>query len=170
MTRPHPALTLGLAVVVFFGGILLGLRLVLADADPTTEEADCTSRSVAAGEPLTANLVEVDVLNASGREGQANRVSIDLQRRGFVPGAIANSTSAIEVPFVTILTDDPADPRIPLVQQQFGGEVAVAEPDIEISDRVTVVVGQGYANLAEGAPTEVPASRDIAVCVPVADL
>ncbi|EFQ81965.1 hypothetical protein HMPREF0063_12872 [Aeromicrobium marinum DSM 15272] len=170
MTRPHPYLTLLAAVLVMGAGVLLGVRMLTSAGEAQVAAPTCTDRAVATGEPLTPNLVQVNVLNASGREGQANRVTINLQRRGFLEGAIANSTSAVEVPNVTILTSDPEDPRVQLVAQQFVGEIAYAEPDIPVEDGVTVIIGDGYQDLNPEAPTEIVSTRDLAICVPIIDL
>lgn len=168
MSRATGTLTVLASVAVFVVASVLGIRLLTADADRRADVPTCEDRQVTAGEPLTANLVEVDVLNASGREGLANRVSINLQRKGFLGGSVGNSTSELDIPAAAILAADPTDPRVQLVALQLPG-APVMEPDIELGDGVTVVLGPGFQAIDEAAPTEVPSDRDLTLCVPTAE-
>ncbi|WP_229054703.1 LytR C-terminal domain-containing protein [Aeromicrobium sp. Leaf350] len=169
MTRTWNLLTSLVAIAVFAGGALIGWNLLTAKAD-TGGGPTCTERSVATGEPLTPNLVQVNVLNASGRSGLANRVSINLQRYGFLAGTIDNTTSQIPVDHVAIFTDDPEDPMVQLVAQQFQVPPQIVAPDVKIGDGVTVVVGPNYTDLNPAPPTEIAATRDVNVCVPLVEL
>ena len=168
MNRTYTAPTLVVAVIVFLAGAVVGFRLLTASADTFDEGPTCEQRTIAQGERLTSNLVTVNVYNASQRAGLANRVSINLQRRGFLGGAVANSTSEVKPENVAILTDDRDDPRVKLVAEHFDG-VEYAEPDIRATDGVTVVIGDGYEDLAEG-PREIEAERAVTVCVPIVDV
>jgi hypothetical protein len=169
MTRTTSLLTTGVAVAVFAGSGVVGWNLLTAAAD-TDRGPTCTERHVAPGEALTPNLVQINVLNASGRSGLANRVSINLQRYGFLAGSIDNSESQIPVDHVAIFTDDPEDPMVQLVAQQFQVVPQIVAPDIPLDDGVTVVVGPSYTDLNPTPPTEIAASRDVDVCVPIVDL
>jgi LytR cell envelope-related transcriptional attenuator len=95
-------------------------------------------------------------------------VSINLQRRGFLSGVVGNSTSEVKPDAVAILTDDREDPRIKLVAEQFEG-VEYREPDIDVSDGVTVIVGDDYKDLVK-APRNIQSDRAITVCVPTVDV
>ena len=165
--RMISALTVLGSAAVFVIALLVGLSLVTSEPDTQAAGPTCEDRQVAAGEALTANLVKVNVLNASGREGLANRVSINLQRKGFLAGTVSNSTSELEVPTVAILTTDPTDPRVQLVALQVPG-AQILEPDIELEEGVTVILGPGYGAIDDAAPTEVPSDRDLTFCVPIA--
>ncbi|GAA1747776.1 LytR C-terminal domain-containing protein [Aeromicrobium alkaliterrae] len=170
MTRTWNLLTSLVAVAVFVAGALVGWNLLTAKAD-TEAGPTCTERNVAAGEALTPNLVQVNVLNVSGRSGLANRVSINLQRYGFLAGTIDNATSEIPVDHVAIFTNDPDDPMVQLVALQFQVPPQIVAPDIPIDDKgVTVVVGPSYTDLNLTPPTEIAASRDVSVCVPLVEL
>lgn len=170
MNRTTNLLATLVAVGIFLGGGIVGWNLLTAKADPVAEPA-CTERRVETGEALTPNLVQVNVLNASGRSGLANRVSINLQRYGFLAGTIENSTSQIPVDHVAIFTDDPEDPMVQLVAQQFQVPPQIVAPDVAIgSDGVTVVVGPSYTDLNPAPPTEIAATRPVDVCVPLAEL
>ncbi len=168
MTGARGGGTIVVALLTFVVAVFVGWRLLTAGADTFVEAPTCENRTVAEGENLTSNLVTVNVYNASQRSGLANRVSINLQRRGFLAGTVANSTSEIQPDAVAILTDDREDPRVLLVAQQFD-EPDFHEPDIDVSGGVTVIVGDDYKDLVD-APREVESDRPITVCVPVVDV
>jgi aspartokinase len=156
------------AVVVFALGLYIGFKLLTATADTGVTAPTCENRTVAKGAKLTSNLVKVNVYNDSQRAGLANRVSINLQRRGFLSGVVGNSTSEVKPGAVAILTDDREDPRVKLVAQQFEG-VEYREPDIDVSDGVTVIVGDDYKALVK-ASHDIQSDRAITVCVPTVDV
>ena len=168
MTQTHRGSTIFAAVVLFGVGLFVGFKLLTASADTFDEAPTCEDRTVAEGEKLTSNLVTVNVYNASQRAGLANRVGINLQRRGFLAGTVANSTSEVKPGGVAILTDDRDDPRVKLVAEQFG-DVEFAEPDINAPEGVTVIVGDDYQDLVD-APREIESDRVISVCVPIVEV
>jgi len=164
--------TLAVAVAVLIVGSLVGFQLLTASASTTTD-ATCESRTVAKGEFLTSNLVEVDVYNASQRSGLANRVLINLQRKGFLEGKLGNSTSKAKTSNVTILTTDKDDPRVRLVAAQFRGDVAYAKPDFKVADGITVIIGDDYDvknGVDSKAKAEIKSDRKVSVCVPAVPL
>ncbi|MFT4187027.1 MAG: LytR C-terminal domain-containing protein [Aeromicrobium sp.] len=166
MSKAVGALTTVVALGVFGGGAFAGWNMLTEPVDGGEKRPSCTMKHVAAGEPLTANLVQVDVFNASGREGLANRASINLQRQGFLAGTIGNSESEIPVDHVAILTEEPESPLVELVAAQFQVVPQIVAPDIPIGDGVTVVVGPNYTDVKPGAPTEITAEAAADVCVP----
>ncbi|MBC7631400.1 LytR C-terminal domain-containing protein [Aeromicrobium sp.] len=168
MTIPLKPLTLLVAAIVLVVGTLVGFRLLTAKADTATVAPTCTNRTIADGEKLTSNRVTVNVLNASTRSGLANRVAINLQRRGFLGGTVGNSTSNTKPSKVTILTADRKDPRVKLVAMQFRDKVTYAKSDIPAAKGVTVVVGDGaLSGLRPETRTFVVSDRPIQVCVPI---
>ena len=167
MTTTHRGSTIFVSIIVFVVGLFVGFKLLTATADTFDAAPTCEDRSVAEGEKLTSNLVTVNVYNASQRAGLANRVGINLQRRGFLAGTVANSTSEVKPEAVAILTDDRDDPRVKLVAQQFDN-VEFSEPDIKIADGVTVIVGDAYQDLVD-APREIKSDRAVTVCIPTVD-
>ena len=169
MTERRGGGTIALAVLFFVVAIFVGWRLLTASADTFDEAPTCENRTVAEGENLTSNLVTVNVYNASQRSGLANRVSINLQRRGFQSGTVANSSSEIKPDGVAILTDDREDPRVKLVALQFD-DPEFHEPDIDVTEGVTVIVGDDYNDLVEKADREIESDRAITVCVPTVDV
>lgn len=169
MSQARGGSAIFVAAVVFALGLFIGFKLLTASADTGEPAATCQDKSIAQGEKLTSNLVKVNVFNASQRAGLANRVSINLQRRGFLSGVVGNSTSEVKPDAVAILTDDREDPRIKLVAEQFEG-VEYREPDIDVSDGVTVIVGDAYKDLVKGAPHDIEAGREVTICVPNVDV
>ena len=169
MTKTYRGATVFVSVVLFGLGLIVGFKLLTASADPFDEAPECENRTVAEGEKLTSNLVTVNVYNASQRAGLANRVGINLQRRGFLAGTVANSTSEVKPGGVAILTDDRDDPRVKLVAEQFG-DVEFAEPDINAPEGVSVIVGDDYKELVDDAPQEIESDRSITVCVPTVEV
>lgn len=167
-SRLLPPLILTAAFVVLIAGTVIGFRLLTASADTSAAGPECTERTVAEGETLTANLVTVDVYNTSRRAGLANRASINLQRRGFLGGEVGNSESQYDPARVAILTDDPQDPRVRLVAAQLGKNVTMKEPDVPVDpDHVTVLVGDGFSDLRDTETREVESDRTISACIPV---
>jgi hypothetical protein len=168
MNQTHRSATVVVSIILFVVGLFVGFKLLTASADTFDAAPTCENRTVAEGEKLTSNLVTVNVYNASQRAGLANRVGINLQRRGFLAGTVANSTSEVKPDAVAILTDDREDPRVKLVAQQFD-DVEFSEPDIKIADGVTVIVGDAFKELVE-APRDIETDRAITVCVPTVDV
>lgn len=162
-----PLTVLG-AVAVLVVGTIVGLRLLTASAEIEVLDA-CKDRTVQVGEPVSPAFVPVDVFNASQRAGLANRVSINLQRRGFLPGQVGNSPMEVESEGVTIVTDTPEDPRVRLLAAQFGDVEFVPPAGSDASENIVVIVGNDTnQNLVDGAPTEVEADVPVTVCLPVA--
>ncbi len=169
MNQTHRGATVVASVVILVVGLFVGFKLLTAGADTFDAAPTCEDRTIAEGDKLTSNLVTVNVYNASQRAGLANRVGINLQRRGFLAGTVANSTSEVKPQGVAILTDDQDDPRVKLVAQQFDG-VEFTEPDIDVQDGVTVIVGDDYKDLVKDAPRDIDSDRPITVCVPTVDV
>ncbi len=142
--------------------------MVLAKPPEPPAPPTCEARTVAAGEELTSNLVTVNVFNASKRSGLANRLNINLQRNGFLGGQIGNSTSGAKQAAITILTNDPKDPRVKLVAAQFQDKVAYAVPDIAVKEGVVIVVGDAFTKLKGKPVLGIKAETDVTTCVPIA--
>lgn len=162
---PAPLVLLGATVVLLAGGFV-GFRLLTAEADAGPAEPTCETRVVAADEEVTSNLVKVNVYNSSSVAGLANRVSINLQRRGFLAGQIGNYEGDLDVKAVTVLTDDPDDPRVRLVRAQFE-DVEIADPDPSLpSDAISVIVGDDYEELGKDVRST-ENDREFTVCLPI---
>ncbi len=167
MTKAH--ITLALAVIVFFGGSLFGAKLLSAKADPVSGPT-CESRTVGVGDDVTTNLVTVDIYNSSQRSGLANRVSINLQRNGFLAGKIGNAQDVVpagaSVRKVAIITSDKNDPRVELVAEQFKQQVTFIAPNRDLGPGVTIVVGDGYSRLTPKSARKIKSDRTLEFCLP----
>ncbi|OUZ12380.1 hypothetical protein BHE97_01255 [Aeromicrobium sp. PE09-221] len=171
MNRLQQSLVLVGTAVVFVGGAVLGTRLLLAPTGADSDDiATCETQTIAAGDLVQSSMVTVDIFNAGDTAGLANRVRINLEDRGFLGGRIGNSGSDVSPANVAILTENQDDPTVQLVARQFNGDVEFAEPDIDIEDAVTVILGSGYQDLRADAPTEIEAGQETSVCVPTIDL
>ena len=168
MTKQHRAgaATLAVAVAIFLVGAFLGLRLLTAGTEEVVAAPTCTSSVVQAGSELNSNVVTVNVFNSSARSGLANRALIDLQANGFLGGQIGNSVSATKPKRVAILTDDPEDPRVKLVAEQFKDDVEYAPADIQVEGGIIVVVGDDYRGVKSETTTTIKTDRDIPICTP----
>ncbi|MFL6088925.1 MAG: LytR C-terminal domain-containing protein [Aeromicrobium sp.] len=153
-----------LAGLVLVVGMFVGWKLLTGSSGSDDGGGyTCKTQTVRAGQPLSSSVVTVDVYNGSDQEGLAGRVSAALQERGFRQGAIANSPSATKPNAVTILTENQSDPRVQLVAQQFS-DVDFRVPDFGTSASVTVVVGDGFTGLKDGAPATITAASDVSLC------
>lgn len=160
-----PLVMLG-ALVVLVAGLFVGFRLLTASADTIDAGPSCESRTVEPDDDVTSNLIMVDVYNASSRAGLANRVSINLQRRGFLAGQVGNSASEVDPDVAAVLAADPDDPRVKLVAAQFGKRVEIVEPDVQVDpDHVTVVVGDDFEKLGKDVRSTTN-DRRFTVCLP----
>lgn len=170
MSRAMEALVVAGAAAVLVVGATVGVSLAFSSPEPVAAEETCEARTVAAGEVLSSNLLMVHVYNTSQRAGLANRVKINLERRGFLGGVAQNNPGALTSRNVTVLTTDPDDPRVQLVARQFRGKVAFAAADFELEDGVSLLLGSNYQGLRKKAGTKVKAARDVSVCVPTITL
>lgn len=166
--KPLGWVALLVALFTFLGGAAYGINLLTAPATVAAPVASCEPRTIAKGEPITANLITVDVYNASRTAGLANRYSVGLQRRNFLAGNVGNNPTDRETANTVIIAKDPTDPRVRLVKAQFVGAVAVEPLDNPDSDDIGVLIGRNNADrsLKGGAPTKVTSDRDIEVCLP----
>ena len=158
------------AVGVFVAGSVLGMRLVVSQPEAVAEEPACEVRNIAQGQDLSSNLVMVHVYNGSKRAGLANRVKINLERKGFLGGVAQNNPGRLKPKNVAVLTNDPEDPRVRLVAAQFKGKVERRPADFRTEDGISVLIGTDYEGLKKGTATSLKANRAVEVCVPTITL
>lgn len=168
--KPGGVLLLLVTFAMFIGGGVIGFNLLTSSADTTVAVPTCEMRTVAEGEDLTPNLVTVNVYNASRTAGLANRLSVLLQRRGFLAGTIANNPTDLEVKNVVILTADPQDPQVQLVASQFGEPIEYVDQPGTSDKGVDVLLGPEYADRGVRKDAEKPSvtlEQQVDVCVPI---
>ncbi|CAN5320076.1 hypothetical protein BH09ACT10_BH09ACT10_26680 [soil metagenome] len=160
--------TLAALVVILIFGAYTGTKLLIASPNVVkADTATCKDRTLAQGDKLTPNLVPVNVYNSGSTAGLANRVRINLQRKGFLPGVIGNSPGGVVAKAVTILTVDPKAPDAVLVAAQFNGVVEFAAPPAGVAEGVNVVLGNAYAGLKKDAPRAVAVTAPLSICEPI---
>lgn len=173
MSKLTSGITMTFAVLLFIGGSILGVVLLLQPASTQVEEEQCDKHTVQEGDDLTPNLVTLNVFNSGEKAGLANRVSINLQRNGFLAGEVGNAPEDVTASSVTIFAQDPDHPAVKLLAEQFKGKVKVdSVPDELPADSLTnegiaIVIGAKYDGLKKKAPREVESDRAITVCVPL---
>ena len=125
-----------------------------------TPPPDCVQTKIAAGERVFPEQVVISLFNASTRSGLASATSADLSDRGFVIAESGNAPSK-SVP-TQILTSDPQNPAVRLVQGQFKGAQIV--PGDSLRPGVTVLVGEAFAGLRVKGVKSVAAATDAVIC------
>lgn len=161
------------AVLLFIGGSVLGVVLLLQPANTQIEEEQCDTQTVDEGDDLTSNLISVNIYNAGEEAGKANRVSINLQRKGFLAGEIDNAPEGVDASNVTVISKDPDHPAAKLLAKQFKGDVESADVPEAISadelssEGIALVIGEKYKGVKKKAPRKTESDRHISVCVPL---
>lgn len=111
--------------------------------------------------------VEVSVFNAGDRSGLAGRTMMQLERRGFKPGQVANAPSRMHVRRAVVHTTKRHDPAARLVARHLGRRVRVVVARRKSGPGINVFVGNHFRRLARHAPRRVRLPKPITQCVPV---
>ncbi|NYE36105.1 hypothetical protein F4692_001209 [Nocardioides cavernae] len=154
------ALTLGGLVAIVLVATLWGWA---AFTEPFPEEEAvpiCEDTAVTAGTEVRRDQVVVSVFNGSGRSGLAGATDAQLEERGFVSGGIGDSPQPAAS--TQIWSDDPTNPAVQLVQQQFKGAQVV--PGDALGPGVVVVVGEKFQALRKKQVESVVAEADATFC------
>ncbi|KAA1425063.1 LytR family transcriptional regulator [Mumia zhuanghuii] len=164
-------LTLSVLTVILIGGTYSGVRLLFAEA-PGLPDADdvssCRNRTLEPGEQLTTSQVSVNVLNAGGRSGLANRTMINLEGIGFIRGTVGNAPADTRVANVRVVARDPKRADARLVGAQFKGKVQYTKGTPEDEASVAVYIGTDFKGLKKTPTPAVKAKARFTMCAPVA--
>ncbi|WP_370617269.1 LytR C-terminal domain-containing protein [Mumia sp. Pv 4-285] len=164
-------LTLSVLTAVLIGGTYYGVRLLFADA-PELPDADavssCRNRTLEPGEQLATNQVSVNVLNAGGRSGMANRTMINLEGIGFIRGTVGNAPADTRIANVRVVARDPKRADARLVGAQFKGKVQYTKGTPEDEASVAVYIGSGFKGMKKTPVPAVKAKTRFTMCAPVA--
>lgn len=154
------ALTLAGLVAIVLVATLWGWA---AFTEPFPEEEElpiCQDTPVTAGTEVRRDQVVVSVFNGSRRSGLAGATDAQLEERGFVSGGIGDSPQPAAS--TQIWSDDPTNPAVQLVQQQFKGAQVV--PGDALGPGVVVVVGEKFQSLRKKQVESVVAEADATFC------
>jgi hypothetical protein len=121
--------------------------------------AICEDVTVPAGTEVRRDQVVVSVYNGSRRTGVATAASDQLEGRGFVRGAIGNAPPSAAT---QIWSDDPTNPAVDLVRQQFKGAKVV--PGDALGPGVVVVLGEGFQSLKKKQVESVTTQAQASYC------
>lgn len=122
--------------------------------------AVCEDTSVSAGTDVRRDQVVVSVFNGSERSGLAGATGAQLEERGFVVADVGDAPQPAAK--TQIWSDEPTNPAVRLVQQQFKGAQVV--PGDSLGPGVTVVVGAKFQTLRPKQVESVTAEADATYC------
>ncbi|GAA1944648.1 LytR C-terminal domain-containing protein [Nocardioides hwasunensis] len=120
----------------------------------------CVNTAIPSGTEVRRDQVVVSVYNGSRRSGLASTASDELAERGFVAGAVGNAPQPS--PGTRIWSDDPTNPAVDLVRQQFKGAKVV--PGDALGPGVVVILGEKYQSLKKKQVESVVAQADATYC------
>ena len=155
------AITLGVLTLLVLVAAVWGWSALTEPFPEDEPVAICEDTTVSAGSEVRRDQVVVSVFNGSKRSGLAGATSAQLAERGFVTGDVGDSPSPAAT--TQIWADDPTNPAVALVQQQF--KKAKVVPGEAIGVGVVVVVGEKFKNLKKKQVESVLAEADAVVGV-----
>lgn len=120
----------------------------------------CVETQVPAGTDVRRDQVVVDVYNGSRRRGLAGSTMDLLTERGFVAGSTGNAP--VQSRQVQIWTNEPANPAVQLVKQQFRGPRVVKRAPL--GEGITIVMGDKFGSLRTKQVEFVLAKEDTTIC------
>lgn len=165
--RLRSALTLAALLVVVLVGVAWAWSAVSEPFPERGKPAICTEQAVSEGDKVYPDQVTVSVLNASTREGLADRTMTDLVTEGFDRGEVGNAPDDAEVNRVQIWALDAQNPAVRLVKSYLGKKAKVVKREGPLAG-VNVVVGEEFSGVGKGRKAIV-AAEDTSVCSPPED-
>lgn len=141
--RRRSIITVLIVLLILFFASWYAMSYIRADSSPS---ATTSSSSGSPSCDLTPAQVEVNVYNATDREGLAGRVAKDLKERGFVVKTVANDPKQVEVTGRGQLRHGANGAKGATLLTQHVGTFTDATDDRERA-AVDVVLGPGYRHL-----------------------
>lgn len=154
------AVTLGVLTLLVLVAAVWGWSALTEPFPEDEPVAICEDTTVSAGSEVRRDQVVVSVFNGSKRSGLAGATSAQLAERGFVTGDVGDSPTPAAT--TQIWADDPTNPAVALVQQQFKKAKVVAGEAIGVG--VVVVVGEKFKTLKKKQVESVLAEADATFC------
>ena len=154
------AITLGVLTLLVLVAAVWGWTALTEPFPEDEPVAICEDTTVSAGSEVRRDQVVVSVFNGSRRSGLAGATSAQLAERGFVTGDVGDSPTPTAT--TQIWADDPTNPAVALVQQQFKKAKVVTGEAIGVG--VVVVVGEKFKTLKKKQVESVLAEADATYC------
>lgn len=126
----------------------------------------CAATVVHKGQRISPVDVTVSVLNASNRDGLADRTLNDLEKHHFGAGNTGNAPRHAKVTNAQIWTEDPHNPAVRLVASWLPHATVVKRNSGATG--ITVVVGEGFTKV-RGGKSSLRVNHDATICGPVID-
>ena len=163
--RLRTAITLAALVLLMLVGVTWGWAQMTKSFPGKVDAAICVDTAYKAGDELFVQDVTVSVLNASDREGLADRTLAELETVGFAAGQTGNAPKGTTLTDpAEIWVDDVDNPGAKLLRARLGPVPVVAHPE-NVKAGITVVVGPSFGELRQG-PDSVVLGADAVVCSP----
>jgi hypothetical protein len=154
------AITLGVLTLLVLVAAVWGWTALTEPFPEDEPVAICEDTTVSAGSEVRRDQVVVSVFNGSKRSGLAGATSAQLAERGFVTGDVGDSPTPTAT--TQIWADDPTNPAVALVQQQFKKAKVVTGEELGVG--VVVVVGEKFKALKKKQVESVLAQADATFC------
>lgn len=143
--RRRSAITLLLVLLMLFFAAWYAMSYIRADAERRTASTPTSSTSTCGADPAQ---VDVNVYNATNREGLAAQVARDLRARGFVIKTVANDPKQVDVTGRGQLRHGTAGAKGAELVARHVGDFEDT-PDERARTSVDVVLGPDYRHLVD---------------------
>lgn len=158
------ALTLAALGLLLVVGVVWGWSAATKPLPETSSSSGgCTPTTLAAGDKLYPDQVQVSVLNAGNRGSFAARVLTQLAARGYAEGTSGNAPGDADVNRVQVWAADPDAPEVQLVVSTLGDKVPVVDREVT-APGVVVVVGDRFDRVRKGRK-QVTVQDEVEVCL-----
>jgi len=162
--RIRSAVTLVGLAVLLLGGVAWAWSSVSKPFPEREEAATCESKRLVEGDKVYPDQVTVSVLNASVREGLADRIMTALVDSGLARGELGNAPDDATVNSVQVWSDDLDSPAVKLVLSYLGKSAKVVRRDGPLPG-VNVIVGEDFSGVIEGRKSY-PVREATTLCSP----
>lgn len=172
--RPHRRWVTVLSLIVAVGALLVmllvGAAQVLAPMhlpSPSSSSGGGCTGAVTYQRSVGRHEITVSVFNAGARPHFASTTLDRLERLGFRPGEVANSTADIHPRTAVVLTQSEETAPAELVARALGPDVRVQHGQEAYGPGIDVFIGPGQRGVHPRVPRRVPLHHPIKNCVDV---
>lgn len=165
--RLRSAITLLVLVVVVIVGAWVSWRNITSDASTDGAGGPSCAPTVAEDAPKPGT-IEVNVYNATGRDGMAAKVSESLRKRGFIIGDVANDPLNRSVEAAAEIRSNLArQAAASVVMSHVSGAAFVS--DNRSTKSVDFVIGDDFNDLLSKKQVSAGAESNLPPCDPATD-